>query len=390
MAGYVIAATSSQSKPASPRPRKIAVIWAKFGAYHIARTNALAQLADVVPIQFSRYQDYYGWPAEHSAGGAEIVTLSESDLGQIQWPSACRAVWKTLSRGQPDVVLVPGYSDPISLTAATWARVHRRISVLMSESKRDDYSRSFCREWMKRIVVRVFYTRALVGGKAAREYVRELGVPDHRIGVGYDVVDNRFFREAAQRIRKTESHALYGFPPDYFLYVGRLAPEKNLQTLISAYAEYRNEGGQWSLMLVGSGAEEPTLRSQVAELGIAAHVQFEGFKTTWQLPPYYAFASCFVLPSRKEPWGLVVNEAMASGVPVIVSSRCGSAHDLVIDGANGFTFDPQNPGELKNRMVQLGGLSQDQLLEMRRQSQRIINAFSPATFATEVMRVSRV
>ena len=92
-------------------------------------------------------------------------------------------------------------------------------------------------------------------------------------------------------------------------------------------------------MIVGEGPCRAALAALAGELGVAACVTFAGHRSTEELLPFYAFASAFVLPSLREPWGLVVNEAMASALPVIVSRICGAADDVVLDGENGFRFE---------------------------------------------------
>ena len=119
----------------------------------------------------------------------------------------------------------------------------------------------------------------------------------------------------------------------------------------------------------------------------AEFVRFEGLKSVRELPPYYAFARCFVLPSTREPWGLVVNEAMASGLPVIVSNRCGCAEDLVEDGANGYTFDPDRTGSLTENLHELSGMNTRELAAMADQSRELIARYSPEIWASEVAQL---
>jgi glycosyltransferase involved in cell wall biosynthesis len=107
-------------------------------------------------------------------------------------------------------------------------------------------------------------------------------------------------------------------------------------------------------------------------------------KTAAGLIPYYAFAGCFVLPSTREPWGLVVNEAMAAGLPVIVSNRCGCAEDLVHTGQNGYLFDAGADGALESRMNAITNLPASDLARMGLRSQEIISNYSPDRWALEV------
>ncbi len=118
-------------------------------------------------------------------------------------------------------------------------------------------------------------------------------------------------------------------------------------------------------------------------------VHFTGLKSAAELPQYYAFAGCFVLPSTSEPWGLVANEAMAAGLPLIVSRCCGCAEDLLLEGENGCSFDPAIPGDLTTCLTAVSALESDSLLDMGCRSEEIISRFSPAAWAAEVARIAR-
>ncbi len=154
---------------------------------------------------------------------------------------------------------------------------------------------------------------------------------------------------------------------------------KNLQTLLRAFQKYRKRNGPWSLVLVGTGEEESQLR-QVAAAQDTCAIHFAGVKQLPELVKYYAFASCFVLPSISEPWGLVVNEAMASGLPMLVSNRCGCATDLVEEGANGFLFDPEDTEAIADVMARISSGRVD-LVKVGERSRERIAAFNPSEFA---------
>ena len=160
-----------------------------------------------------------------------------------------------------------------------------------------------------------------------------------------------------------------------------MIPEKNLSRLVEAYHLYREHAPvePWDLVLVGSGPQEISLRRQVDRSAIKG-VWFAGLRQMDELPLYYARAKCLVLPSISEPWGLVVNEAMASGLPVLVSNRCGCAADLVRHGCNGFIFDPLNVRTLANlfRVVSSGSTN---LEELGTKSREIVENYSTPLFA---------
>jgi glycosyltransferase involved in cell wall biosynthesis len=202
------------------------------------------------------------------------------------------------------------------------------------------------------------------------------------------VVDNDFFSERSQALRKCYGASDFDLPDRYFLYVGRLADEKNVIGLLNAYLLYRASGGDWSLVFVGDGPQHKELRALASVSQFASDVRFEGLRGTPDLPQYYGFAGCFVLPSTREPWGLVANEAMACGLPVILSRRCGCVEDLLHEQENGFSFDPAQPDELTACLHAMSALNPKTLETMGRRSRDIIENFSPAAWAAEIARIA--
>jgi glycosyltransferase involved in cell wall biosynthesis len=312
---------------------------------------------------------------------------------EASWASAgqlrlARATWSELTKLDVSMVLVPGYYNLPALAAAVWGKLRRRTTVLMTESTEADHARSWWREQLKGILIRSLFDWAIAGGEPHMQYLYQLGFPMNRVARFYDVVDNDFFGATADRLRATSSASQFGLPDKYFLYVGRLSPEKNVDGLIRAYAQYRRQGGAWDLVLAGHGAQRAVLEELARKLNLERHVIFTGMKSTDELPPLYAFASCFVLPSTREPWGLVVNEALASGLPVIVSQRCGCAADLVHNGDNGFLFDPREAGGLEACLLQISSLPEEQQKAMAQCGRAIISRYSPRDWAAEVDRIA--
>jgi glycosyltransferase involved in cell wall biosynthesis len=148
------------------------------------------------------------------------------------------------------------------------------------------------------------------------------------------VVDTDFFRERAAASNRSATRARWGVPAGAFaaLFVGKLVPWKRPGDLLEAIAR---TSGVWGI-LAGDGVLRPELEARAEQLGITDRVRFLGFKQQTELPDVYAASDVLVLPSRSEPFGLVVNEMFAAGHPAIVSAACGSAGDLVRDGETGF------------------------------------------------------
>ena len=138
----------------------------------------------------------------------------------------------------------------------------------------------------------------------------------------------------------------------------------------------------WHLVLLGDGPLRAELCRLISDLGLQDSVLLPGFKQYPDLPAYYGLANAFILPSVSETWGLVVNEAMASGLPVLVSNRCGCAPDLVQEGVNGWTFDPCNTDQLADLMLRLSQAPKQRLEEMGAASRRIIQDWGVERFAT--------
>ena len=174
---------------------------------------------------------------------------------------------------------------------------------------------------------------------------------------GYDVVDNDYFEAGANSARRNENlmRAKLALPSRYFLACSRFESKKNLAGMLQSYAAYRKREGtnSWPLIVLGDGSLRSELEHLRNELGLDDCVRFPGFKSYDELPAYYGLAGGFLHLSTVDQWGLVVNEAMASGLPVIVSSRCGCADDLIEDGINGYSVDPNDVDQIATAMAQL-------------------------------------
>jgi 1,2-diacylglycerol 3-alpha-glucosyltransferase len=374
---------------------RVVVIWIDWYPYHVARLRGLLSVPELAGRAAGI--ELVGGIGVHSGlrfreqipACLPVRTL----MPEKDWRSAGQLrlagkLWRVLREMNPEAVLVPGYYSLPALVAALWARTHRRTSILMTESTAHDHRRSRWKEASKAFLLRALFDSAVAGGRAHVRYLDQLGFRRSRVAHYYDVVDNSRFTRAAKKLRK-RSAGSFGLPGSpYFLYVGRIAPEKNLECLVAAWEAYRNFGGTWPLLLVGDGPSLKELRLMAARSPHAAAIHFAGHKGSAELPAYYAFAGCFVLPSTREPWGLVVNEAMASGLPVLVSSRCGSAEDLVEEGGNGFTFAPKAE-DLTAKLVYIAALSDAQRRAMGARSQQIIASYSPHNFGVQVQTLLR-
>ena len=362
--------------------RKVAILFDNFGPYHLARLRAAAEVSELLAVEFGASSDEYAWKREHSAGFASVTLNPAGSVSRMNGGSFRKALGKALGAFRPEVVFVPGWGSRGALHSLQWCLDHRLPAVVMSESTSWDAPRSRFPEWVKSRLLSLF-SSALVGGTSHIRYLELLGFSPGRIFTGYDTVDNSFFEREVQRFPQQNGKT------GCFLASARFVAKKNLSFLLAAYAGYRLRslhagGNPWDLVLLGDGHLRPELESQATELGLVGSLHMPGFVQYPDLPRRYAEASCFVHVSLIEPWGLVVNEAMASGLPVLVSRTCGCAADLVREGRNGWTFDPMDRDALVELMLRVAA-SPDQLPSMGEASRCLIRGWGPERFATGVL-----
>ena len=241
----------------------------------------------------------------------------------------------------PDFIAAAGWATPGSLAALEYGRDCKVPTILMSESQVDDAPRSALREVLKRRIVSQF-DAALVGGPPHAEYAKRLGIPSDKIHFGYNAVDNAYFeREAdAARAHGDVLRARYNLPERYILASARMIKKKNLSNLIAAYAVARNRlADPPELVVLGDGPERTVVEAAIRSNRVEGFVHLPGFRGYEVLPAYYALSEGFLHVSTAEQWGLVINEAMASGVPVIASRPCGAARSVIEDGVTGLLTD---------------------------------------------------
>lgn len=372
---------------------KLAVLFDNLGPYHVARLSAVAPHCDLLAIEQRAASAEYAWEATARVPFRRVTLFEDLARGRpVRGADVERAVRRALTDFGPAAVAVPGWATPLATSAVAWARAHGARVVLMSASQEIDFARTRLREWVKRSFV-AHCDGALVGGTPHREYLVKLGLSPARIRLGYDVVDNAYFRRAAARVRAnaTAARERLRLPPRYFLTVARFIEKKNLSRLLRAFAAFSAAGAAdrtrcepWHLVILGDGALRPLLESEAQALGLGDRVRMPGFLQYPELPTWYALAEAFVLASTSEQWGLVVNEAMAAGLPVLVSNRCGCASDLVRAGVNGYSFDPHDVEALAGLLARIAE-DTGRRRSMGDASARLIDAWSPAVFTDNLV-----
>jgi glycosyltransferase involved in cell wall biosynthesis len=416
--------------------KSVGILWVQYGPYHCARFAALkrrAEPAKVHALEFSNRTSVYAW--NRSEVPKDLITLCPGSVAEeLSFLQVFRQARRTFAELKLDVCFLPSYAPRQPLAAFLAAKSLGIRTVMMNESHAGTSRAKGLAAAVKRRLVGLFDT-ALVGGDPQKRYIAELGLPEKKIFTGYDAVDNDYFARRSEEIRSRdrEIRAQYQLPDHYFLSLGRFVAKKNSTSLIKAYRQVLDSrpASQTHLVLVGSGDQEAALRSLCQQLQLPVYdktesalstphaalrneppgVHFYGFRQVTENPVFYALADAFVLPSLYEEWGLVVNEAMACGLPVLVSKTAGCAEDLLVRDRitlssglspdlqsclaqlaghirqNGFLFDPNSIKSLANAMRVLEAVPAIRE-SMGLASRRIIEHFSCANFAANALRAA--
>lgn len=201
-------------------------------------------------------------------------------------------------------------------------------------------------------------------------------------------MDNELFAGAAAEARQNEAalRRELALPERYFLFVGRLVREKGVFELLSAYAKLDElMRRQIGLVFAGDGPCLPVLEEQAFSISPGV-VRFAGFAQREQLAAYYALAEALILPTYTDTWGLVVNEAMACGLPVILSRAAGCAADLLRENWNGLLVSPKDVSSLTLAMHNLAGQT-NLMASMGAHSAQHILQYSPEEWSRGIVRM---
>jgi glycosyltransferase involved in cell wall biosynthesis len=258
-------------------------------------------------------------------------------------------LWQT----QPDYLLIYGYTRIPQVTALLWCWSSGTPFAIAGDATYYADGATGLRKWLKGGWLGFLSRRAaaiIVVGKASRMFWEAYGAAPQKIYAAPFAVDNAFFQTESQRRQADAAayRAQQGWEgKTLFLYVGRLIKRKHVDVLIRAVQ--RLDPAQAQLLIVGAGEERPGLAALAAG---DARIRFIGGASQQELAFYYALADALVLPAREEPWGLVINEAMACGLAVIAHWQCGAAVDLV-DADNGVLLQSFAVAELATALQTL-------------------------------------
>ena len=285
-----------------------------------------------------------------------------------------------LWRGHFDAVFIHSYATRLSLLAYVGALLSGTPVLLRTESEQLRPRPAWINV-VKMLLLKpllAMTAAVLVIGEANRRFYDGLGVRRERHFFTPYSVDNAFFmreRRGADPARANRRRA-HGWSEDVVVvgFSGKLVPGKGVDVLIDAIAILQRDGLAAGLLVIGDGPERATLEERVRARGLK-WTAFDGFRNQSELALSYVCLDIFVLPSRSETWGLVLNEAMIFGLPVIATDRTGAALDVIEAGANGHVVPVDDAGALADALRTLV-TSPARRLEFGRRSEAIVRRYS--------------
>ncbi len=296
-----------------------------------------------------------------------------------------KKIWligKDLLLHRSDLVVLPGYSLVEFWMMLAACMLLRRRRAVFCDATALDQQKTRIREFAKRL----FFSRCdgvFCYGTRSVDYVSSYGVSPTRIysqcqaaalphGYDPDVVQAAYAAEPEEAFIVPE-----------FIFIGRLSEEKGLFDLLEAFNLVRARLGGARLNLVGAGPLEGALKRHIAKLGLDDTVTLLGPQNLDRVVPLLYRSVALVLPSRREPWGLVVNESLSYGCPVVVSDRCGCVPELVIEGVTGFSYPSGVIEALSAAMIAAVDLSRDRATTVKN-CLKVMSAYSPANAAARI------
>jgi glycosyltransferase involved in cell wall biosynthesis len=342
---------------------KIALLHTRLSGYLVSCLRELKQQANAEFL-------IYAWPNQTSA---PFDTTAFSDLGPIhnRYDFSNEAILQSVAEFSPSIVLVTGWKDQGYVGICHQLKSRGLLIVAGCDTQWKGSLRQHLAAWSAPLYVQRFIDVLWITGERQRYFAQALGYSGDRCWDGYYACDWPAFAHppAAQ--------ALPSSP--YFLYVGRYAPEKGLDILTAAYKSYTAQvQNPWRLVCAGAGPLRETLLTVGAE--------DQGFVQPQDLPTLMQGAGAFVLPSRCEPWGVVAQEAAASGLPLILSDACGSGVHLLRTYYNGVIFPSGSSLRLTEFLKFISSLTSHQRSAYGQASYELSKQYTPTRWAKTLLQ----
>jgi len=304
------------------------------------------------PYSFEEFDDQYSWWR---------CLFPNSDAAQLSTQEITTQLFNALNAINPDIII----TSPITFFAGAlglrWAKKSKKKHIMFDDAKpRLQFKRSFLVRWIRDVLTAQTDALWLPSADYDKEYP---AVKKDRMVFfyGFNCIDNNFFKPGLPK----------EFTSKTIVCIARLVPVKNLDKLIHAWKEVETQVGDWKLCLIGDGPLNTELSQLMTQLQLKRVIIKEAINYPL-LPEYLHNADALILPSLSETWGLVVNEAMAAGLPVLLSDKVNAAESLLKNGVNGYIFNPYEIHDISNAICKFVKLDDAEKGKMSMQSLQII------------------
>ncbi len=345
---------------------KVLLIWDRVGDYHRARITALENLLgkeNVFSADIGDEDSLYNW--QSTQNNENHYCLSIKSVEEKDITTRLKNLIKIIKKNKISHIALSGYGRSIYILYILLLKIWGKKVILFAESW---YPSAPLTELFKSVFLRLFCDAVFASGERAKiHFTENLLIQAHRVKTGYSVVDNKHFTRKPTYTKPEVKKILC---------IARFNEVKNIDTLIRAYNRSAISK-TYKLQIVGGGP----LLSRFQKYGQEnKNIKISEWVDYQVLPQIYHQATVFVLPSVFEPWGLVINEAMAAGLPIIASSLCGCIPELV-DEKNGFIFNARTIEDLVEVFDYFAQLPDEQIEKLGKNSTEKIAAFTPQTWA---------
>lgn len=356
-------ATTEETGRSPDRPR-VAVLWDSLSGFMHASLRALVDAG----VEVTVFQRGVQAEAPYEAGQITAGLRTQSWVGSPDVP----AIDRELEAFEPHALLTSNWHiGGYRRIARRWRG--RTLRIMSMSNQWLATPKQFGGILLSPFVVRPTCDAAFVCDERQAVFAAKLGIPAERLIWGLNSCDHELFSSVA----RARGGAL---PPRSFLFVGRLVEVKAVDVLAQSYATYRRSvDDPWSLLVAGVGPQADLLA------GIEG-VEMLGFVQPTDLPSVFGRAGCLVLPSRFEPWAVVIHEATAAGLPVLCSRACGASNRLVLDGFNGVVVSTGDQGALARGLRRIHDATPDERREMGQASELLSQQYTPDRWARNLLR----
>ncbi len=377
--------SESRIVDAKSGPAKTIKVWFIQNVLAPYRVSLFHHIADAPGIDFKlillskgmknldHWQHDYGslpFKCEHVTG----VSFHTNYDNQISLsPRLSVRLW----REKPDVVVVAGFSLATIQTLLNKILIGTRYLIAAEATSYTEQGRSSAlRRWLRRKLA-VHADGLVHAGADSKQYLEKLVGPNHKADYycSHNAVENTDFAQRVDEFRENAAafEAFRGrFPQRNVIFVGQFIERKGIHHLIDAYERITKSGDEpIGLIMIGKGPLESFLHEQKRRRQLH-RLHVEGFVPREELYKYFAIADAIAIPSLLDPNPLIVLEALAAGVPSLVSYRCGNARDFITDGTNGFIVDPEDTDDFAGKMTSILSANADQALAMRAAARRSV------------------